>query len=496
MDHRACVNIPELPLQLQLVLHPHWAQQPVAVVTRDTPQGEIMWMNNKARCKGIHTGMRYASALSLTSELRTVVVLESEVRQRMKPLVERLTKFSPDVEPSTRPLGVFWLNVTGLAGLYSSTVAWARELQKDLHALGFRVTIIVGYTRFGTYVVSNIRTGITVFRNLDQERETALEVPLSVLDFPPNLLEVLDRTGLNTVKEFLSLLPSDLRQRFGEEAYKLYQMASSDLSVPTCTHRKRHSLRCRYEFGYPEKNAARVFTVFTQLLYPLLRKFRAQGYLLVELHWQMMLETSNTLRNAVRPAVPTLDLRELLDLVRLRLAVAALPGGVEALTISALVVPARLGQAEFCDGKPLRNLAAADRALARVRTRFGNNTTVSAKLQNGNLPETRFSWEPIHRIRIPFPKPTGAGPLVRRIYNQAQPLPLISRQTIVQTVGPYILSEGWWNAALSKRTLQTGSREMKYTRREYHFARMIDGQLLWVYYDGLHRKWFVHGQVE
>jgi len=307
---------------------------------------------------------------------------------------------------------------------------------------------------------------------------------------------VLDRTGLNTVKEFLSLLPSDLRQRFGEEAYKLYQMASSDLSVPTCTHRKRHSLRCRYEFGYPEKNAARVFTVFTQLLYPLLRKFRAQGYLLVELHWQMMLETSNTLRNAVRPAVPTLALRELLDLVRLRLAVAALPGGVEALTISALVVPARLGQAEFCDGKPLRNLAAADRALARVRTRFGNNTTVSAKLQNGNLPETRFSWEPIHRIRIPFPKPTGAGPLVRRIYNQAQPLPLISRQTIVQTVGPYILSEGWWNAALSKRTLQTGSREMKYTRREYHFARMIDGQLLWVYYDGLHRKWFVHGQVE
>ena len=69
MDRMACVNLPELPLQLLLRRHPDWADRPVAVVDADKPQGTLLWTNRCARNYRIFPGMRYAEGLSLTADL-------------------------------------------------------------------------------------------------------------------------------------------------------------------------------------------------------------------------------------------------------------------------------------------------------------------------------------------------------------------------------------------------------------------------------------------
>ena len=65
MDQTACIDLPAFPLQLLLRKHPDWRLHPAAVVEADTPQGTILWINEKARVAGIRTGMRYAAEEAL-----------------------------------------------------------------------------------------------------------------------------------------------------------------------------------------------------------------------------------------------------------------------------------------------------------------------------------------------------------------------------------------------------------------------------------------------
>ena len=53
---------------------------------------------------------------------------------------------------------------------------------------------------------------------------------------------------------------------------------------------------------------------------------------------------------------------------------------------------------------------------------------------------------------------------------------------LVRASGPYVVCGGWWSG-----------REV---HREYYFAEMQGGHLLWVFFDATRRKWFLHGQVE
>ena len=49
--------------------------------------------------------------------------------------------------------------------------------------------------------------------------------------------------------------------------------------------------------------------------------------------------------------------------------------------------------------QPRRDLAAADRALARLRAELGEESVVRAVLCDGHLPEACFAWQPIAAVR-------------------------------------------------------------------------------------------------
>jgi protein ImuB len=53
--------------------------------------------------------------------------------------------------------------------------------------------------------------------------------------------------------------------------------------------------------------------------------------------------------------------------------------------------------------------------------------------------------------------------------------------TIDKLTGPYVFAGGWWN---------------KEIQREYYYAETRGGDLLWLYYDRVRRRWFLQGTVE
>jgi len=53
--------------------------------------------------------------------------------------------------------------------------------------------------------------------------------------------------------------------------------------------------------------------------------------------------------------------------------------------------------------------------------------------------------------------------------------------TIDKLTGPYVFAGGWWNREI---------------QREYYYAETRAGDLLWLYYDRIRRRWFLQGVVE
>ena len=571
MDRMACVELPAFPLQLLLRRHPDWEGRPVAVVDRDKPQGVILWANEAAREARIRAGMRYSAGLSLARTLHAGEVPPADIEREVAALAVRLRRFTPDVEPCRDEPGVFWLNASGLSHLHASLREWADAILAALRAAGLRGAVAVGYSRFGTYAVARTAataaTGpaATVLRDPATERALAGQAPLDRLGIAPALRDSLQKLGVGTVGAFLKLPPAGIRRRFGRDAERLHRLAAGDLRVPLQPLRVRDPLVARQDLDDPETDVPRLLFLVKRLLNRVLARIAARQEALAELTLDLRLDRAPARSERIRPAAPTLDAAQLLSLVRLRLEACFRPearlsreepvpsapvsgtrplqaasrthapgertlgAGVTSLRVAARAVRTRSAQAGLFAARPHRDLAAANRALARVRAEFGDGAVVRARLVEAHLPEARFAWEPLATILRPVTAPRStpalrstparrsvatprsatarepaapryavddaAGrPLVRRIYARPLPLPPRPRHEpdgwllrggvaghVEDFAGPYLVSGGWWRAAV---------------HREYYFARMRAGDVLWIYYDRLRRRWCWQGRVE
>ena len=506
MDRLACANLPAFPLQLLLKRHPEWAVYPVAVVAEDKPQASILWVNEKARRAGVLSGFRYAAGSSLAPDLRADMVPPDEIEKEVAALTNRFLRFTPGVEPSGEEPGVFWLSGAGLNLLYPSLKKWASAVHADIKAHVFHASVVVGFTRFGTYAAAKAQEGTVVFEDLSEERAAAREVPLDRLGLEPDLRDTLFKLGIKTVGAFLSLPAGGLYERFGPKAYRLHGMASGDLWAPLKPCIPEEPVRQRLVLDDPETDATRFLFIIKGLLHPILAALAAREEALVELLLRFLIDRSGWREEPIRPAAPTLDSVQVLDLVRLRMETVKFSAGVVEIELVAGSSPATRDQLRFFAERPTRDLDAANRALARLRAEFGDKAVVRAKLTDGHLPEARFTWEPLRLVELPRNDLNGlndlnvlncptAKVLVRRILVKPIPLPSPPRHgrddgwlllgpkygTVDKLSGPYIFSGGWW------------AREL---HREYYFAETRRGDLLWVYYDKPRRRWFLQGQVE
>ena len=497
MDRMACVELPAFPLQILLKRHPDWADRPVAVVDRDKPQGVILWVNEQARAARIRTGMRYSAGLSLAHTLHAGEVSPADVERGVAAIATRLHRFSPEVEPCRGEPGVFWLNASGLFYLQASLRRWGQGIAASFQACGFRAAVAVGFTRFGTYAVAKTLTSgepVVVIRDLAGERVLAGRVRLSRLGIDPALRDNLHKLGVHTVRAFLQLPAGGIRRRFGPEAQRLHRLAAGDLWAPLRPLCHPEPLVARHDLDDPEIDAVRLLFHIKRLLDRLLAIVAARHEALAELTLHLQFDRAGAHTERIRPAAPTLDVVQLMNLVRLRLESLALGAGVIELHVTGRAVATTAVQQGLFVERPRRDRTAAERALARVRAEFGDEAVVRALLSEAHLPEARFAWELVETVPFPEPREVACRPMVRRIHAYPVALPPVSRPEpggrlvrggetgyVRDLAGPYLVSGGWWRSAV---------------HREYYFVRMQDGDMLWIYYDRPRRRWRWQGQVE
>jgi protein ImuB len=491
----ACVNVPALPLQLLLQRHSTWRDAPVAVVTEDRPQGAIAWVNGWARRAGIVPGMRYATGLSLVPRLRAGVFSPAAITASVEMLSTKLQAFTPGVEASGKEPGLFWLDATGVSRRTGSVEAWARAVHAAICALGFQTTVVVGCSRFGVAALARTRRGVVVFADTLAEQAAVRQVPLQALGLDPVLCETLATLGISTVEEFLRLPAAGLHERFGAALATLHhQLAGRQWESFQPIH-PTTPLQEGIEFDAPETDATRLLFPLKTMIDHLRTVVAARSAAITALHLDCGLDDRTHQTVWIRPAVPTLDGRELLDLLRLRLETVSLSTGVTTLTVTVDDTPATEEQLRLFPEVERRDLAAANRALARLRATFGEDAVRRVRLREGHLPEARWVWELLDAVVLPQPHFVALQPLMRRIVLRPSvlpPPPRAPRDTgwlptgpeagaVVRIVGPDVLSGGWWRQEI---------------HRDYYFAETARGDLLWLFYDRRRRQWFLHGRVE
>ncbi|MFN8549552.1 MAG: DNA polymerase Y family protein [Candidatus Eisenbacteria bacterium] len=501
----ACVDLPAFPLQLLLRLHPDWREAPVAVVERDRPQGLILWVNEAARSARILPGMRYAAGLSLARELRAGVVTEQAIAEGIEQVGRRLRFFTPEVEPAPGQPGVFWLGAEGLGLLHATLAEWGAAIRDDLacaEAGHLRARVAIGFSRFGSYAIAKAGLpAVVVVDDAEEEATLVREIPLARLSLEPGFRDTLLLLGIETLGAFLDLPGPEVQRRFGAEVAAFQRAARGDLWAPLQPEALETPLERRVVFDLPQVQLDLLLPSIEELLHALLADLARRERCLSALHLTLAVDqpgspiaARTTLRRErLEPAHPTLDARQLMELIRLRLENRVLSAGVMEVRIDAEWQKATVEQLTLFAERPKRDPRALERALAAVRADLGDGSVVRARLREAHLPEARFEWEPFVQIPKATPRRVYLPPLVRRFFTRALPLPLTSRHepdgwlirgleggAVEERIGPYIIAGGWWRKAV---------------HREYHYVRTARGRWLWVYHDRARRRWFQQGEV-
>lgn len=517
MDRLACVDVVQLPLQILLRSRPEWAKHPSAVVAEDKPQGVLLFANEAARENGILPGQRYAAALGLCAELRAAVVGATEIEHALAEIEALLASFTPGIERSRERPGVFWLDAHGLSLIEPSLPDWARRIGTTLKDARFHSRIALGFRRFATFAAAETRRDLVVFDDPEAELRFLHTAPIARLDVDPKLRDELARLGVHFVGDFAALPEEGVRARFGVAAERLHRLVNDRSADPFQPATPKDALERRLAFEEPLTDANSLLFFLRPLLEELLAEMAARGQALAEFSFRLDLEHGPPHEATLRPASPSLKIATLLQLATLHFERSPLepppttpspsssntvsrrgahrPNSIEALHLTATGVTARPEQLSLFHDHPRRDLKAGDRALALVRSRFGDLAVGRFRMSPGHLPEASFQFEPIPKLDDPHPAPALERTAVRRIF--AQPIAVspprrhphddgwiihdLKQGTVTKTDGPYVISGGWW------------AREV---HREYRFVHTLSGDVLWVFYDKKRRRWYLHGQLE
>ncbi|NIS76871.1 MAG: DNA polymerase Y family protein, partial [Deltaproteobacteria bacterium] len=206
----------------------------------------------------------------------------------------------------------------------------------EIRDQGFYTRVVVGFTRFGTYALAKTMEGTVVFKDPSEECAAAKKVSLDSLDLEPDLRDTLFKLKIKTVGDFLSLPAGGLHERFGPRTHRLYQMASGDLWSPLRPFVPEEPVREKLLLDDPEEDSTRLLFLIRQLLHPMLVTLVTRGQALAELTLCFLMDRGGWCQEQIRPAAPTLDSVQLLDLVRLRLESVELSSGVMEVELTAV----------------------------------------------------------------------------------------------------------------------------------------------------------------
>ena len=416
MDRWGCIRFPDLPLQVALLRRQN-REVPFAVVRDERPSSPLLFVNAAASEAGLSPGMRYTAALSVVPRLHADVVTARELGEVRRAIVGLLSRWSPRIEPCSFDAEVFWIDASGLSALHGAPERWGAALRDHLEELGYRVDLVIGFSRRGSYVLARTWRRSAVVASTPSERRAVAASPVDGLPLPWPLRDLLAKLNVQTVAEFDRFPRGELTRRLGRDALASLDalddarpLQPAPLPVPTVQERR---------WDDPLTDLVPLKEILWELLAEELERLRPQARLIESITFELIGEDGMH-AEVLQPAQATANAKAWRRLLELRLELLTLTSGVLGVRLDIVSVPPPPPGADLFD-EPPRDLKRGEKALSLIRARWGDEAVVQAVAADSHVPEQSYGWKPVLRLSPPRPAVAVETGAVRRVFREPRP---------------------------------------------------------------------------
>ena len=366
--------------------------------------------------------------------------------------------FSPRLE-ETAP-GTVILEISGMERLYGEAHEIAAAIARRAAAAGFRPAIAVAANADAALSAARGIKGTSIVPAGDEAKFLG-DLPLVLLDPPPEIAATLARWGIRRFRDFAALPVHGVVERLGPDGLRLHQRARGVWERPLVPLEEPPEFAVELELEYPVELLEPLSFVLARLLNGLAGQLAARALALQELRLRLTLEDGGTHDRTLRLPVPMLDGRALLKLLQLDLA--GTPPQAPVVKVRLEAEPARPRAAQGGLFIPLApEPEKMEVLLARLAALAGEGRTGSPELVNTHRPGAfrmqRFGPEQAGRTAVEQPR-DGVARLALRVFRppRAARVELIRgrpahvsaegvRGSVASFAGPWRTSGDWWTA--------------------------------------------------
>jgi protein ImuB len=427
----AVIFIPNFSLQAVLRHDPELRERAIALVDPAVPRPVIVQLTSAAQSCGACEGLTASQAIARCAELIIKPRSLAEEQSATEVLLQTAYAFSPNIE-STAP-GVCTMELKGLPFLSKpdSLEQWAANIIEVLAQfyieakIGFAVTpelaLLSAQPANPVLILQNSTNKPNVLTFSDMPPDSAMvgrvtpcvplialerpgnngayeanaldSFPLSSLEPPPEILEILQRWGIRTIGELLALGKDNVAERLGPAVVDLFNRISPDSPRPLKLVVPPQEFAEQMDFEHEIETAEPLLFVLRRFVEQLSRRLELIYLVIAEFHLHLGLSSGSKYERVFKIPSPTGSIEILFRMLQTHLETVRTDSPITSLRLSAK--PAKPEAQQFgLFESTLRDSNQFAETLARLTALVG--------LENIGTPELVASHKPdSFRITVP-----------------------------------------------------------------------------------------------
>jgi protein ImuB len=429
--------------------------------------------------------MAVAAAKVFASQLTALTRDSNAETQAMHNFACWSYQFTPAVV--VQPSEGLILEIGSALQLHGGLDSMLELVSKGTHSLGYHALLGVAPTPIAAWVTAKAQhQGYRVKHCLAIEAlpDHLQNLPLSLLDWPENLLAQLSALGVTRMGQCLALPRDGFIKRFGHDLRIKLDQAIGETPDPRSYFTPPDTFTSRIDFGFEVNDAMALLFPLKRLLLDLEGFLR--GHSAGIQYWYLILEHTGHRKTRHKMGVvrPERDAYRLLDLARERLTRLEIKASTLAIQVEAdqLFVFDEHSVSWLPD--PKRRDIGWGHLIDKLTSRLGPDQVYRVNSVDGHLPER--CWQQVSAAS-PNTLSTEATSAQRPLWLLRKARNLASENgqpcddgRLRLIAGPERIESGWWDG--------------KPAARDYFVARNPRGETLWIYREHGHSEaWYLHG---
>ncbi|RQW64231.1 Y-family DNA polymerase [Vibrio viridaestus] len=447
--------------------------EPAAIV--DSAKSRIVQTNLAANSQGIKIGMNLSSASAMSHKLTVVPYqLESETKI-LNEIAQWLYLICSDIVLFP-PNGIL-IKISNMLRLYHDISNYWQVLNNHMTMWKVRFTYSTGFSPLSARLLAR-----QSHNGLEAEKERLLAeikpIALHHTDLAHRQVEMLNRVGIKTLADLLSLPMSELARRFNIELVNYVGRLLGQFKHPLSFFTPKEQFQTETELLYEINNIGWLEKPLLQQLKRLehFALLRNQTIFEIQLVLKQKLFNQNSDYHYTSLSVLAAHGEYLaskwFNLIQLRLESLELLGPIQQFSLLAVRSESRQDNTKDLFSGEQGQLAPLE-LVSMLEAKLGTEAVRTIQLTDDPRPELSSLYTPtLHK-----PEKTIRKALIRPSFLHLEPRPLTQKVSLIK--GPERIATGWWDG--------------NPIVRDYFIAHSVEGEWLWVFRDN-HQNWFVHGR--